>query len=147
MCDLFIYLCICLFLFLNRRKSSDSDLADRDALPKVGRYEGQGSVQLNSSRMGFNTSGSTSMHMTLINGAKPILHIPGQPCERVRNVILICVTLINPPTPSPLSPSLPLQPYSLVQLVDQLGHRGGHEGRFSRDPVLVLPAGGPCEQF
>ena len=27
------------------------------------------------------------------------------------------------------------------------GVGGGHEGRFSRDPVLVFSAGGPCEQF
>ena len=74
-----------MYLFLTRRKSSDSDLNGRASFPKVGRYEGQGSDQLSSSHVGFNSSASTSMHMALINGAKPILHIPGEPCERVGN--------------------------------------------------------------
>ena len=28
-----------------------------------------------------------------------------------------------------------------------MGEGGGHEGRFSRDPLPVFSAGGPCEQF
>ena len=34
-----------------------------------------------------------------------------------------------------------------VQSLDRLDRRGGHEGRFSRDPLPVFSAGGPCEQF
>ena len=37
--------------------------------------------------------------------------------------------------------------FSSVQSLDRLGHRGGHEGRFNKDPLPVISAGGPCEQF
>ena len=39
---------------------------------------------------------------------------------------------------------------SSVQFLDRLGRRGrggGHEVRFSRDPLSVFSAEGPCEQF
>ena len=34
-----------------------------------------------------------------------------------------------------------------VQSFDRLNRPGGHEGRFSRDPLPVFSARGPCEQF
>ena len=34
-----------------------------------------------------------------------------------------------------------------VQSLDRLGRPGGQEGQFSRDPLPVILAGGPCEQF
>ena len=34
-----------------------------------------------------------------------------------------------------------------VQSLDRLGRRGGHEGRFSRDPLPVFSAGSHCEQL
>ena len=36
--------------------------------------------------------------------------------------------------------------FSSVQSHDRLG-RQGHERRFSRDPLAIFSAGGPCEQF
>lgn len=69
-----------------KRKSSELDSNDADYFGKMGRY--QSSEPLNSSRSSFNTSTSTSMHMKLVNGAKPILHIPGQPCERITEEIV-----------------------------------------------------------
>ena len=36
---------------------------------------------------------------------------------------------------------------SSVQSLDRLDRRGGHEGRFSRGPLPVFPAGSPCEQL
>ena len=35
--------------------------------------------------------------------------------------------------------------FTSVQSLDRSGRRGGHEGPFSRDPLLT--SGGPCEQF
>ena len=37
--------------------------------------------------------------------------------------------------------------FSSVPSLDRLNRRNGHEGRFSRDPLPVFSAGGPCEQF
>ena len=37
--------------------------------------------------------------------------------------------------------------FSSVQPLDRLGRWGGHCGRFSRDPLPVLPAEDPCDQF
>ena len=37
--------------------------------------------------------------------------------------------------------------FSSVQSLDWLGCRGGREGWFSRNPLPVLSAGDPCEQF
>ena len=34
-----------------------------------------------------------------------------------------------------------------VQSLDRLGRRGGHEEQFSKDPILLFSAGGPCGQF
>ena len=34
-----------------------------------------------------------------------------------------------------------------VQSLDRLGRQGGHEERFSRDPLPVFSVGGPWEQF
>ena len=37
--------------------------------------------------------------------------------------------------------------FSSGQSLDRLGRQGGREGRFSRDPLPVFSAGGPCEQL
>ena len=37
--------------------------------------------------------------------------------------------------------------FSSFQSLDQMGHRGGHEGRFSRCSLAVFSAGGPCKQI
>ena len=37
--------------------------------------------------------------------------------------------------------------FTSVQCLDWLGRLGGHEGWFSRDPLPVFSADGPCEQF
>ena len=37
--------------------------------------------------------------------------------------------------------------FSSVQSLDRLGRRGEHKGQFSRDPLPVFSAGGPCEQL
>ena len=68
---------------LTRRKSSDADLSEGRGTPKQSRSPGYGPDQQRSSQSSLNISNSTAMHTSFVDGAKRILHVPGQPCERV----------------------------------------------------------------
>ncbi|XP_076443824.1 poly(A) RNA polymerase GLD2-like isoform X2 [Babylonia areolata] len=73
----------------NKRKSSECAFDEKHPSPKMGRYQGESFQQLNSSRSNLNMSNSTAMYMSVVNGAKPIYHVPGQSsCERITEAIV-----------------------------------------------------------
>ena len=76
---------------------------------------------------------------SLVPSAIPIMTKSSHAFFDFTGVSLQCAT--QKPSPSVLTE------FSSVQSRDRLGRRGGHEGRFSRDPLPVFYAGGRCEQF
>ncbi|KAL8604442.1 hypothetical protein ACOMHN_042271 [Nucella lapillus] len=69
----------------NKRKSSESGQDGRHTSSKMGRFQGDQFQQLNSSQ----SSDSSAMYMSVVNGVKPIYHVPGHSsCERITEAIV-----------------------------------------------------------
>ena len=59
-----------------------------------------------------------------------------------------CLTKQSRIAPKPKTPHSFVSPIiKFISVPKPIGSLGGHKGRFSRDPLPVFSAGGPCEQF